>query len=56
MRSNSAPNDLKVNKNNYFNVAYKILLYLKYCYENGIDADADILSPENIGISEKHLY
>ena len=55
MKSNYDPNDLKVNKNNYFNVAYKILLYLKYCYENGIDADADILSPENIGISEKQF-
>ena len=55
MKLNYDPNDLKVNKNNYFNVAYKILLYLKYCYENGIDADADILSPENIGISEKQF-
>ena len=55
MKPNYDPNDLKVNKNNYFNVAYKILLYLKYCYENGIDADADILSPENIGISEKQF-
>lgn len=49
------PNDLKVNKNNYFNVAYKILIYLKYCYENGISADPDILSPDNIGISEKQF-
>jgi hypothetical protein len=30
MKPNYDPNDLKVNKNNYFNVAYKILLYLKY--------------------------
>lgn len=49
------PNDLKVNKNNYFNVAYKILTYLKYCYENGIFVDPDILSPDNIGISEKQF-
>jgi hypothetical protein len=49
------PNDLKVNKNNYFNVAYKILTYLKYCYENGIDVDSDTLSPENIGITEKQF-
>lgn len=49
------PNDLKVNKNNYFNVAYKILIYLKYCYENGISVDPDILSPDNIGISEKQF-
>ena len=49
------PNDLKVNKNNYFNVAYKILLYLKYCYENGADVNPDVLSPDNIGISEKQF-
>ena len=49
------PNDLKVNKNNYFNVAYKILLYLKYCYENGTDVNPDVLSPDNIGISEKQF-
>ena len=49
------PNDLKVNKNNYFNIAYKILMYLKYCYENGIDVDSNILSSENIGISEKQF-
>lgn len=55
MKPNYDPNDLKVNKNNYFNVAYKILLYLKYCYENGIDVDPNILSSENIGISEKQF-
>ena len=49
------PNELKVNKNNYFNVAYKILLYLKYCYENGTDVNPDVLSPDNIGISEKQF-
>ena len=49
------PNDLKVNKNNYFNVAYKVLLYLKYCYENGTDVNPDVLSPDNIGISEKQF-
>lgn len=49
------PNDLKVNKNNYFNVAYMILTYLKYCYENGIFVDPDVLSPDNIGISEKQF-
>lgn len=49
------PNDLKVNKNNYFNVAYKILLYLKCCYENGTDVNPDVLSPDNIGISEKQF-
>ena len=49
------PNDLKVNKNNYFNVAYKILLYLKYCYENGTDVNPDVLSPDNIGVSEKQF-
>lgn len=53
MKQDYNPNDLKVNKKNYFNIAYKILLYLKYSYENGIDIDPDILSSENIGISEK---
>ena len=55
MNQDYNPNDLKVNKNNYFNVAYKILLYLKYCYENGTDVNPDVLSPDNIGISEKQF-
>ncbi|MBP2057220.1 hypothetical protein J2Z60_000384 [Lactobacillus colini] len=49
------PNDLKVNRNNYFNVAYKILLYLKDCYEQGVDVDPDVLTPKNIGISDKQF-
>ena len=48
MKQDYNPNDLKANKNNYFNIAYKILLYLKYCYENGIEVDPDILSSEYI--------
>ena len=32
MKQDYNPNDLKANKNNYFNIAYKILLYLKYYF------------------------
>lgn len=49
------PNDLKVNKNNYFNVAYSILLYLKGCYENGQLVDEEVLNAKNIGISERQF-
>lgn len=50
------PNDLKVNKNNYFNVAYKILTYLKYCYENGIFVDPDVLSPVILVFQRSNLF
>ncbi|SEM41480.1 hypothetical protein SAMN05216431_102138 [Ligilactobacillus sp. WC1T17] len=29
--------------NDYFTIAYKVLSYLKYCYENDLGPDTDIL-------------
>lgn len=41
-----------MSNNNYFTVAYKILSYLKYCYENGITPDPDFLNAETFNISQ----
>ena len=55
MSQDYKPNELRVNNDKYFDVAYKSLLYFKYCYENGTDVNPDVLSPDNIGISEKQF-
>ena len=41
-----------MSNNDYFSIAYKILSYLKYCYENGIDVYVDVLSPGTLNISD----
>ena len=45
-----------MSNNDYFSIAYKILSYLKYCYENGIDVDVDVLSPGTLNISNSQFY
>nr|DAW30457.1 MAG TPA: YjcQ protein [Caudoviricetes sp.] len=45
-----------MSNNDYFSIAYKILSYLKYCYENGIDVDVDVLSPGTLNISDRQFY
>ncbi|SEN01922.1 YjcQ protein [Ligilactobacillus sp. WC1T17] len=44
-----------MSNNDYFSIAYKILSYLKYCYENGIDVDVDVLSPGTLNISSRQF-
>jgi len=41
--------------NDYFTVAYKILSYLRKCYENGEDADPNILTADTFKISKKQF-
>lgn len=41
-----------MSNNNYFTVAYKILSYLKYCYEHGIAPDPDFLNADTFNISK----
>ncbi|RHW50616.1 YjcQ family protein [Lactobacillus bombicola] len=36
-------------------MAYKILSYLKYCYENGQDADPNILKADTFDISQQQF-
>ena len=43
-----------MSNNDYFSIAYKILSYLKYCYENGVDVD--VLSPGTLNISNRKFY
>lgn len=38
--------------NDFFTVTYKILSYLKYCYENGINPDPNILNANTFNISK----
>lgn len=40
-----------MSNNDYFTVAYKILSYLKHCYENGEEADPNFLSAVTFEIS-----
>lgn len=40
----------------FFSVAYKILTYLKYCYENSVDPDTDVLKESTFGIGQKQFY
>ena len=42
--------------NDYFTVAYKILSYLKYCYEEGQNPDLDILDAPTFKISNNQFY
>lgn len=42
--------------NNYFSIAYKILSYLKYCYEHGEDPDLNILNASTFEISSNQFY
>ena len=44
-----------MSNNDYFTIAYKILSYLKYCYENGQDADPDILKADTFNISQQQF-
>lgn len=44
-----------MNNNNYFSVAYKILDYLKYCYEHGQSPDATILACNTFNISNRQF-
>ena len=43
-----------MSNNDYFSIAYKILSYFKYCYENGVDVD--VLSPSTLNISNRQFY
>lgn len=47
-----------MSNNDYFSIAYKILSYLKYCYENvvDVDVDMDVLSPGTLNISKRQFY
>lgn len=40
---------------NYFSVAYKVLSYLKYCYETGKNIDIDILQAGIFYVSNKQF-
>lgn len=40
----------------YFSVAYKILSYLKYCYENGEKPDTNILQASTFNISQRQYF
>lgn len=44
-----------MSNNDYFTIAYKILSYLKYCYENGQDADPDVLKADTFNISQQQF-
>lgn len=44
-----------MSNNDYFSIAYKILSYLKYCYEHGQKADPNILSPQTFNISTQQF-
>lgn len=44
-----------MSNNDYFTVAYKILSYLKSCYENGQKADPNILRASLFNISEQQF-
>ncbi|RHW52873.1 head protein [Lactobacillus bombicola] len=44
-----------MSNNDYFTIAYKILSYLKYCYENGQDADPNILKADTFDISQQQF-
>ncbi|MHA3065640.1 YjcQ family protein [Lacticaseibacillus saniviri] len=41
--------------NDYFMVAFKILTYLKHCYENGENPNPDMLKPTMYNISANQL-
>ncbi len=38
--------------NDFFTVAYKILSYLKFCYENGQTPDPNVLSADTFNVSK----
>ena len=42
--------------NDYFSVTYKILSYLKYCYENGEQPDSNVLQASTFNISQRQFY
>lgn len=44
-----------MSNNDFYTVAYKILDYLKYCYEQGKKADANILSEGTFSISHNQF-
>lgn len=41
--------------NSYFYVAFKILSYLRHCYENGDEPDPNVLRPATFSISDKQF-
>ncbi|MRH08478.1 head protein [Lactobacillus reuteri] len=41
-----------MSNNDFFTVAYKVLSYLKWCYENGKSPDVDILNADTFNISK----
>lgn len=45
-----------MSNNDYFTVAYKILKYLQYCYENGLGPDPNILQARTFAISNHQFY
>lgn len=45
-----------MSNNDYFTVAYKILSYLKYCYENSVDPDPNILVGATFNVKDKQFY
>ena len=42
--------------NDYFSVAYKILSYLKYCYENGEIPNTNILRSKTFYVTDRQFY
>lgn len=42
--------------NDYFSIAYKILSYLKYCYEHGQSPDVTVLNYSTFEISRNQFY
>lgn len=44
-----------MSNNNYFTITYKILSYLKHCYEQSKDVDPNILNAGTFNISEKQF-
>ena len=45
-----------MSNNDFFTVAYKILSYLKKCYEDGVNPDPNILQTTTFSISNGQFY
>lgn len=44
-----------MSNNNFFMVAFKLLSYLRYCYENSITPSAEMLRPSTYNIEPKQF-
>lgn len=42
-----------MSNNNYFTIAFKILTYLRHCYENGEQPNPDVLQATTFNISQE---